>query len=143
MVHFAFYEYLKAYQDRRGGGSPRIYRRAALAVLLAECFEDFGKLGRKAVIHDESIDADRGVRDHARFRQPEYDSAFARFLVAFCDIIQFDEVPRHNDHSLDKYRQILRKRVDQRIPRITEQIRSSLKAPQVVEIIKTLDRVKG
>jgi predicted ribosome quality control (RQC) complex YloA/Tae2 family protein len=143
MVHFAFFERLKSYQESRGGGSPRVYRKAALAVLLAECFEDFNQYGLKAQINDHSKDTDPMLpKPSERYRKPFYTSTFADFLIKFCEIIEFDEKLSRDDHSLDKYRQILRKRIDQNAPRISERLASSLKAQEVSEILEILDQIK-
>jgi hypothetical protein len=142
MVHFAFFERLKSYQESRGGGSPRVYRKAALAVLLAECFEDFNRYGLKAQINDRSTDTDHGLPKKEGYRKPSYTSTFADFLIKFCKIIEFDENLSGDNHSLDKYRKILRERIDQNIPRISERLASSLNAQEVSEILGILDQVK-
>ncbi len=142
LVHHALYERLKLYQAGRGAGSPKVYRRAALAVLLAECFEDFGARGRKAAIHDRSLDADPYKSGHERYRQPKYESEFADFLIAFTTVADIDEDLARDDHSLDKYRKMLRKRAQKPPFRITERIKSSMIASEIELILKDLDQIK-
>jgi hypothetical protein len=149
-VHSAFFEYLNQYQSLKGGGSPRAYKRKALTVLLAECFEDFDTEHRKPQINHNlraitKSDTSKDTRDSRPRRAPrkEYYSDFADFLIKFCEVTQVVQPPSRQTDALSHYRTILRNRLRLQIPRITERIHQHMKAPQVIEIIEILDHVKA
>lgn len=149
-VHSAFFEYLDQYQSLKGGGSPRIYSRSALTILLAECFEDFDAEQRKSQINHnlrstKQSDASKITREGKPKRSPrkEYYSDFADFLIKFCEVTRVFQAPSRQTDALSHYRTILRNRLRLQIPRITERIHQQMKAPQVIEILEILDQVKA
>lgn len=143
-VHSAFVNYLNQYQDRKGSGSPRVYLRTALTVLLAECFEDFDQKKRRPRISDRSENADKdqyGNKNEGR--KAYYDSAFARFLIKFVSITNIiDPVPQHAGNSLDHFKTIADLRLTNATPRLSDRLNQSLKGREVSEIIEILDTLK-
>lgn len=136
-VHSAFLNYLNQYQDMKGGGSPRVYLRTALTVLLAECFEDFDQKKRRPRIYDRSEGADKdGYGNKIENRKAFYDSAFARFLVKFVSITNIiDPVPQHAGNSLDHFKTIADLRLTSATPRLSSRLNQSLSGREVSEIV--------
>ncbi|WP_037293249.1 hypothetical protein [Roseobacter sp. CCS2] len=142
-VHSAFYNYLSQYQSQKGTGSPRVYLRTAMTVLLAEFFEEFDRKKRASQIHDKSKSADTDLNGRTiENRVSEYDSAFANLLIEFVQITQFLPVPNKSDNSLDHYRTILRLRVKKQIPHISKYLKSSLSGAEAFELFEIFDQLK-
>ena len=142
-VHSAFYDYLSQYQAQKGTGSPRVYLRTAMTVLLAEFFEEFDRKKRASQIHDKSKSADIDIYGRTvENRVSEYDSAFANLLIEFIRVTQFLPVPKKSDNSLDHYRTILRLRAKKQIPQISKYLKSSLSGTEAVELFEIFDQLK-
>lgn len=143
-VHSAFANYIQQYQSSKGDGRPRVYIRTALTVLLAECFEDFDRKKRRPRIYDRSESADKDQYGKTLTnRKAYYDSAFARFLVKYVEITKIIAPPvQHLGNSLDQFKTIADLRLEVGTPRLSEQLKTSLKGREMSKIIDILEVLK-
>lgn len=143
-LHFATYEYLKQYQEKRGGGSPRKYLKALFTVLMVEFYERHSKSSGMEILTDKSSPALRSASGEKLTEKVTcFEGPLTEMFVTFSKVSNFVETLTYTSASLGYYNQFLeqRRRSNHQL-NVTKSLQQSTAAKDFQDIIYYLNSIR-